>query len=127
MKPFASFAVLALAAAGPLSAGTVYVPLVKHEAGNRTLATKVWVANSGDAAGSLDTVFLPVFTDGTQGRPPASSRSVGAGQTLQLTNLSPTGVQGMLEVTGPAHLAVTAALEGASPAVAKVHVPVISS
>lgn len=126
MKPFASLAVLILAAA-PLSAGTVYVPLVKHQAGNRTLATKVWVANTGEVTRSLNAVFLPVFTDGTQGRGPADSRSVEAGQTLQLINLSPTGVQGMVEITGAPQLAVTAALEGASPALAKVHVPVISS
>lgn len=127
MKRFSFLAALLGLAAGPLSAGTVYVPLVKQQAGNRTFATKVWVANTGDTDRRLNAVFLPVFTDGTQGRGAVDSRSVAPGQSLQITGLSPTGAQGMLEISGAPQLAITAALEGVSPATASAHVPVISS
>lgn len=121
---------LAVVSGAAASAGTVYVPLVKHEAGGRTFTTRVWVSNSGEVDRRFSAVFLPAFTNGTQGRAAADSRSVAGNQTLLLTNLSPAGVQGMLEITGAPQLAITAALEttGAGGAVtARAHVPVISS
>ena len=130
MKHSGALALLTgLLAASAASAGTVYVPLVKHEAGGRTFATRVWVANSGEVDRRFSSVFLPAFTNGTQGRAAADSRSVAGNQTLLLTNLSPTGAQGMLEITGAPQLAITAALETSGPGAvaARAHVPVISS
>jgi len=99
----------------PAFAGTVYVPVAPpQKIGDVIYRTQVVVGNTGGAARQLETSFIASGRDGTQvGTAPAKA-TVPARGTLVLTNLAPAGREGMLEISGPPELAVSARLEAVS-------------
>jgi hypothetical protein len=107
----ALLASLALSSPGALRAIDAYVPLAAHlPLGAATYRTLVIVTNTGGAAAQIGVIFLPSGADGTQGSPQASF-TVPAGSTLRLYDAVPTGGRGMLELTGPSGLEVSARIE----------------
>jgi hypothetical protein len=99
----------------PAFAGTVYVPVAPpRQIGDVTYRTLVAVGNPGGAALRLTTRFIASGHDGTQVATAPAAAIVPAHGTLLLSNVTPAGGEGMLEIAGPETLAVSARLEGAS-------------
>ncbi|HYU34254.1 MAG TPA: hypothetical protein VEW48_19035 [Thermoanaerobaculia bacterium] len=98
----------------PAFAGTVYVPVAPPQRiGDVVYRTQVVVGNPGGTA-RLTTAFIASGHDGTRTGTAPSTASVPANGTLVLTNLTPTGREGMLEISGAPQLAVSARLEAVS-------------
>lgn len=126
---------LALAAA-PTFAGTVYVPVLSENGEDGTeYTTRVWLTNNGDGPQRVETLLLPMSSDGTAGRENAAKKVdttlVRAGATSILSITSPGG---LLEITtldqGAQDLAVNAELRNTNQTGAKeTHsvVPVLAS
>jgi hypothetical protein len=116
---------LALSAAiVPAHAGTVYIPFAAQQSlGGVQYRTEVVVANVADTAKASDaaasrftTAFIATGQDGVSKSRPSAPISVLPGSTFVLTNVAPTGRDGMLEVNGPPQLAVSGRLLVLSPA-----------
>lgn len=96
-------------------AGTVYVPLATDIAlGSTQYQTEVWVSNRGTVIRRFDALFIENGKDGTvrAGLTPSSVR-VSNGATFQLSGVAPQNKTGMLEISGPDPLVVSARLTGA--------------
>lgn len=82
----ACLALLLAASAVPAFAGTVYVPILTDNGVDDTeYLTRIWLTNEGNAPLTVETLFLPNNTDGTEGRDEGQKNvnktSVPAGQT----------------------------------------------
>ena len=96
-----SIALLALLVTLPAWAGTVYVPVLNQDGvGNVQYVTRVWLTNEGTAAQTVESLLLPMNSDGTVGRdnpdnaPTMTTVKPGATVVLQLD-----GSSGLLEIT----------------------------
>jgi hypothetical protein len=99
----------------PAFAGTVYVPIAPpQKIGDVIYRTQVAVGNPGAVARQLSTTFIGSGRDGTQAGTAPATATVAAHGTLVLTNLTPAGRDGMLEISGAPELAVSAHLEAVS-------------
>lgn len=99
----------------PAFAGTVYVPVAPpQKIGDVVYRTRVVVGNPGEAAQRLTTTFIASGRDGTRTATAPATASILANGTLVLNNLTPGGREGMLEISGPPQLAVSARLEAVS-------------
>lgn len=110
-----AFALLFGTAATAAFAGTVYVPLATNTAlGATQYQTEVWVSNRGTVVRRFDALFIEAGKDGTAraGLTPASVR-VTNGATFLLGGAAPQSKTGMLEISGPDPLVVSARLTGA--------------
>lgn len=89
---------LALAlAAGPAFAGTVYVPILTENGEDPTeYVTRIWLTNNGPGPQTVETLLLPMNSDGTAGRENAEKKVD--------TTVVQAGTTAVLEVTGPAGL-----------------------
>jgi hypothetical protein len=112
MRKSALFGLIALwVSLAPAFAGEVYVPYVANKTINGTIyRTRAWVTNTGTTPQRATLRFLDENSDGTQPGSP-SSLDVAAGATVLLTNITPAGKNGMLEVSGAAQLVVTSRLD----------------
>jgi hypothetical protein len=115
----------------PAFAGTVYVPVAPpQKIGDVLYRTQVAVGNPGGAARQLTTSFIASGRDGTQAGTKPATVTVPAHGTLVLTNLTPGGRDGMLEISGAPELAVSARLEAVSRAgriLSSTSLPVVGS
>jgi hypothetical protein len=101
---------LTVAAATPLAAGELLLPLTMGSAGGTTYSTRVWVSNTGAVPRRWTSTFIAPGSDGT--RPHAGrTLTVGPGATLQVTDLAPAGRDGMLLISGAPQVMTTARLE----------------
>lgn len=99
----------------PAFAGTVYVPVAPpQKIGDVTFRTQVVVSNPGDVASRLTTTFIASGSDGSKAGAAPATVTVPANGTLVLSNLTRTGREGMLEISGDPRIAVSARLEGTS-------------
>ncbi len=103
-------AAIVFASTLPAWAGSVYVPLAKDVTINGIrYRTEVLVSNKGDVARRFSTYFISTETDGTF-RPNGSGEENQIGvnplSTLLLTGVAPSGVNGMLEITGAPQITV---------------------
>ena len=116
----------ALCAAGVAHAGTVYVPSPGISTlGASSYEVQVSITNTSAVAAPVSQVLLPTDTDGTTGRPAASTVQVQAGRTAVVEPGS--AFKGLLEVTGSADLRYSARLVGTGPGRLGVYLPVITS
>ena len=99
----------------PAFAGTVYVPVAPpQQVGDVIYRTQVAVGNPGGVARRITTSFIASGRDGIRTGTTPSSASIPANGTLVLTNVTPTGREGMLEISGAPQVAVSARLEAVS-------------
>ncbi|HKH44773.1 MAG TPA: hypothetical protein VKM72_08925 [Thermoanaerobaculia bacterium] len=99
----------------PAFAGTVYVPVAPpQQIGDVLYRTQVVVGNPGNVERRLTTTFIASGRDGIRTGTAPSAASIPANGTLVLTNVTPTGRDGMLEISGAPQLAVSARLEAVS-------------
>jgi hypothetical protein len=122
-----AFALLFGTAATAAFAGTVYVPLATNTAlGATQFQTEVWVSNRGTVVRRFDALFIEAGKDGTArtGLTPANVR-VNNGATFLLGGVAPQNKTGMLEISGPDPLVVSARLTGAKGV--GTAIPVVSS
>jgi hypothetical protein len=99
----------------PAFAGTVYVPVAPpQKIGDVIYRTQVVIGNPGGVARQLTTTFIASDRDGTRAGATPATATVPANGTLVLTNLTPAGRDGMLEISGAPELAVSARLEAVS-------------
>jgi len=99
----------------PAFAGTVYVPVAPpQQIGDVLYRTQVVVGNPGNVERRLTTAFIASGRDGTRTGTVPAAASIPANGTLVLTNVTPTGREGMLEISGAPQLAVSARLEAVS-------------
>ncbi len=97
-------ALLLAASAVPAFAGTVYVPILADNGVDDTeYLTRVWLTNEGNAPLTVETLFLPNNTDGTEGReegqknvttttvPAGQTKVMGLGQRSGLLEISTEG------------------------------------
>ena len=102
------------AAAAPAFAGSVYVPLATNaEVGGVRLQTQVSVTNPGGAAATVERFFIPTEVNGMlrpEGNRP-TSLPVAAGTTVALPPVAD-GALGLLEISAPGDVAVSARLLG---------------
>lgn len=102
-----SFALLALGAVAPLSAGPVYVPVVESAMVDGTsLATELWISNFDGEERAFTSAFLKADTDGTA--VPAMRGRVPADQALYLDKAAAEGERGLLEIDAEPGMAVNA-------------------
>lgn len=100
-----SFALLALGAVAPLSAGPVYVPVVESAMADGTsLATELWISNFDGEERAFTSAFLKADTDGTAA--PAVRGRVPADQALYLDKAA--GERGLLEIDAEPGMEVNA-------------------
>lgn len=134
-SPLALLLLCLVFAAAPLVAGTVYVPVLSDNGLDDTrYVTRIWLTNLGNGPQTVETFFVPMRTDGTEGRQDqksASTITVRAGRT-SVIELG--GEAGMLEITTtgdtPDRLAIKAELRHPGhPGAEKIHpvVPVLSA
>lgn len=113
----------------PAVAGTVYVPVLGTSgSSNDVYVTRVWLTNEGDSPVTVQTYFIPAFTDGTADRGDTTQVRVAPGQTTVI--MSGDGDLGMLEVTAGEMVAINAEVRniGQTPQdEIRTDVPVISS
>jgi hypothetical protein len=116
MRKPAVFGLLGLfASLVPAFAGTVYVPVAPpQQVGDVIYRTQVAVGNPGGVARRITTSFIASGRDGIRTGTAPSSASIPANGTLVLTNVTPTGREGMLEISGAPQVAVSARLEAVS-------------
>jgi hypothetical protein len=119
-----------LAPLAPLWATDAYVPLAPNlPLGASTYRTLLIATNTGPAAAVLGVSFLPNGTDGTKASPNPASFTIPAGSTLRLYDAVPAGANGMLALSGPAAILVSARIEALAPngnLLASAEVPVLS-
>lgn len=126
-------ALLALCAS-PAMAGTVYVPLLSGNGiDDSEYVTRVWLTNEGNGPQKVETLVIPMNTDGTAGRdkgPKPNEITVRAGMT---SVIEMTGESGLLEITtsgdGVGKLAINAEARhtGMNPAEATHSIPPVLS
>jgi hypothetical protein len=116
----------ALCAAGIAHAGTVYVPSPgTGTVGASSYEVQVSITNTSAVTAPVSQLLLPTDTDGTTGRPTASTVQVQAGRTAVV---KPGGnFKGLVEMTGGADLRYSARLVGTGPGRLGVYLPVITS
>jgi hypothetical protein len=115
IKWLAATLVLAGASAGPLGAGTLYIPLPGVQTvGNAGYEVQVAVTNPGSAPRTVESFQVGSGVDGTArtGSHP-SQQTIAPGQTILL---EPKPTAGLLELTGANGLAFSARLVGTGPA-----------
>lgn len=121
-------AVALSAAAAPLAAGTVYLPVVSLDQPEEAVfKTRVWLTNYGAAPASVKLLYLPGVGDGTSDRGTPENRTVAPGTTVVLFEAAGPG---MLEVQAPESVAVGAELRNTllpGPREVFGSVPVVSS
>lgn len=125
------WAILApLAPLAPLWAVDAYVPLAPNlPLGASTYRTLLIATNTGTGATALGVAFLPNGTDGTKAPGAPSSFTIPAGSTLRLYDAVPAGAKGMLSLSGPATILVSARIEALAAngdLLASAEVPVLS-
>ena len=117
--------------AAPLRATDAYVPFaVNLPLGAATYRTLLIATNTGNTPFGFTVAFLPSGTDGTAGNAPPSSFGLSPGTTLRLYSQVPAGARGMLAVSGPAELAVSARVEALAAngnVLASAEVPVVTA
>lgn len=112
---FLSMLLLTAAAAAPVRAGELLIPLSAGTAPDGTAyTTRVWVSNTGTVDRRLTYKLIAPGTDGSKAAA-AGSVTIPAGDTVLATNLAPAGQSGMLLVSGAPQLLITPRLEGAAP------------
>lgn len=125
---FASLAPLTPLAA--LAPGDAYIPLAPNLAlGASTYRTLLIATNTGTAPATLAVTFLPNGVNGVTATLSPSSFPIPAGSTLRLYNGVPAGAQGMLMLSGPQEIVVSARIEGLAAngdLLASAQVPVVS-
>lgn len=102
---------VALVAASPASAGTVFVPFAADLVVDGIhYETQVWATNrSAGASRSLSTVFIPAGSDGTDRAGAAAHRvDVPANASLLLRGLAPNNAAGLLEISGAPQVSLSA-------------------
>lgn len=89
-----------LAVATPALAGSVYLPIASNETlGDRQLHTELWISNPTGEVLQVTTLFIPSRTDGTgTDRNVLIPLEIAPGATLFISNTTPTGASGMLEI-----------------------------
>ncbi len=110
----AAFALCAAAAAAaPLSAGPIYLPIAIHEIdGGFVRNTDVWVTNPDSVTQGFVVRYIATLTDGTA-RIDADETGpyyLAAGESKRFSELVPSGFKGMLELDGAAMLQFNGAL-----------------
>lgn len=107
--------ILALAAliASPALGGDVIVPLAANQYAvqDTSYSTRIWISNPTTGALSFTARFYAAGADGSKAPAASPPITVGPGATLVLTNVTPPGATGMLDVNGGAQLTVTSNLE----------------
>lgn len=99
-----------LAPLAPLRAGDAYVPLAANTAlGAATYRTILIATNTGTTSHSFSVTYAATGTDSSAGQP--ASFGLPAGSTLRLYNAVPAGSRGMLELSGPPDIVVSARVE----------------
>jgi len=109
----APLALLALlAAAAPVFAGQVFIPVIGHHSSDGRIAyrTEVWVSNPGQAGAQAVVRFLEQGSDRAALPEGSAVVMVPAGATVLLAKVAPNGEGGMLEVSAAAGLEVRAHL-----------------
>jgi hypothetical protein len=102
-----SFALLALGAVAPLSAGPVYVPVVESlKADGTPLATELSITNFDGEERAFTSAFLKVGVDGTA--TPAVRETVPAEKAFYLDRAVAGGESGLLEIDAEPGMAVNA-------------------
>jgi hypothetical protein len=100
------------AAAAPVAAGNIFVPLAaQFSSGGATYATKVWVSNPDQATRRFSTAFIPQDTDGTGQLTPSDTIAVAPSGTAVLASAAPDGQSGLLRISGAPQLVIGARLE----------------
>jgi hypothetical protein len=100
------------AAAGPVAAGNIFVPLAaQFSSGGAKYATKVWVSNPDQALRRFSTAFIPQGTDGTGQLTPSDTVAVAPSGTAVLAGAAPDGQSGLLRISGAPQLVIGARLE----------------
>jgi hypothetical protein len=100
------------AAAAPVAAGNIFVPLAaQFSSGGATYTTKVWVSNPDQVPRRFSTAFIPHGTDGTGQLTPSDTAAVAPSGTAVLTGAAPDGQSGLLRVSGAPQLVVGARME----------------
>jgi hypothetical protein len=118
------WSVLLLLLAAPAASTSVYIPLGGQTVvANLPVEVRVSLTNRGTAAATAKILFLAAGTDGTQRSAPPQSQPVGPGQTLVLTR--PAGTIGMLEISGPDDLLVSAHLATVADPTERLPLPVV--
>lgn len=89
-----------LAVATPALAGSVYLPIASNETiGGKQLHTELWISNPTGEVLEVTTLFIPSRTDGTgTDRNLLIPRQIAPGATLFISNTTPAGASGMLEI-----------------------------
>jgi hypothetical protein len=96
-----------------LAAGDAYIPLAPNLAlGASTYRTLLIATNTGTAPATLAVTFLPSGVNGATATLSPSSFPIPAGSTLRIYNAVPAGAQGMLMLSGPKEIVVSARIEG---------------
>jgi hypothetical protein len=113
MRKTAIVSLLALAAAAPAFAGTVYIPAARNiQDGTKNVATEVWLSNTSASAITAELLFLENGKDGTDRDKAAAAEEkvqIPAKRTVVLTAAA-LGKRGMLEISGPSALVVNSRL-----------------
>jgi hypothetical protein len=92
--------VLLFTLAAPLAAKSVYIPFAgQAQMGGLAAEVRVAITNVGSGPATIERLFLPTNTDGTQRAAEPLSQEVAAGQTVVL--VQPAGQTGLLEISGP--------------------------
>jgi hypothetical protein len=115
----------------PLGAASdAFVPLgLNLPLGAATYRTLLIATNTGGTAATFGLTFLPNGTDGTTAGRPPSFFTLPAGATLRLYDAVPAGAKGMLELSGPPSVVVSARIEGLAAngnLLASAEVPIVS-
>jgi hypothetical protein len=117
----------------PLAAVDAYVPLAPNlplgASTYRTVLIATNVAPLGGKAAVLGLSFLAQATDGTAAHRQPSSFTIPAGSTLRLYDAVPAGAKGMLELSGPPEIMVSARIEALAAngnLLASAQVPILS-
>lgn len=124
--------VLLALVAGPLFAGTVYVPIVNLVGPHgEQLQTQIWVSNT-DQQNSLDVsyYFIPDMTNGVDRSTDPVQTQITPGSTTFLDGFAPNGTHGLLEISGGDAMQVSAKVsrvDALAPSTLGTSLPVISS
>lgn len=128
---FALAALCSLAPAAPSSAGTLYVPVLdENGVGGVQRLTDLLIANTGSSFADYQVAGLQVDTDGTVRTVPPVPGSLHKGKSARLASVGAPGSAGLLEITAPVHIAVSARLSTVSAdheRITESVVPVLSS
>ncbi len=109
---------LTLLLAGPVWAGTVYVPFTTDvDLADIGLSTEVWLANTGNQPTNFSVYFIPALTDGTQRDAHAKPdlTRIEPGESMLMRPAIRPGTVGMLEINGPAAIVASSRLVGSHP------------